>query len=189
MRRTVATVLSELRALCPARRLAPWEARSVAERQAARLLRLQGIATPPVPEQLIEYLPRVRVRYVAARRLSGAVRWNRRHARWEVLVNRNATWGRQRFSLCHELKHVIDYPLAHAVYGPRHDHAAHQRAERAANYFATCLLMPKAWLKRCFYDEGLRDERLLRRRFQVSAQALAIRLDELQLQAPAEVVR
>jgi predicted transcriptional regulator len=185
----MATALGELRAMCPARRLAPWEARLVAERQAARLLRLQGVVSPPVPEQLIEYLPRINVRWVGAQRLSGAARWDRRRSRWDLLVNRNATWGRQRFTLCHELKHVIDHPLAETIYGPRHDHDAQRRAERAANYFATCLLMPKAWLKRAYYDDGLRDRRLLRRRFQVSAQALELRIAELGLEAPMEVAR
>ena len=53
--------IAELRTLCPHRPLAPFEAARVAELQANRLLDLQGIAEPPVPEQLIEYLPRIRV--------------------------------------------------------------------------------------------------------------------------------
>jgi len=179
------TMLAQLRSLCPERRLAPWEARQVAERQAARLLRLNGIATPPVPEQLIEYFPRVKVRYVPASRMSGAIRW--RNGRWHILVNNDATWGRVRFSLAHEFKHLLDYPLTHAIYGPGHDHRAQRLAERSAEYFAACLLMPKSFLKRAFYDEGLRDERQLRRRFQVSAQALRIRIDELGLIEPTEV--
>jgi len=176
----------ELRALCPERRLAPWEARHVAERQAARLLRLQTIATPPVPEQLIEYFPRVKVPYVRASRMSGAIRW--RQGRWHILVNSDATWGRTRFSLAHEFKHLLDYPLSETIYGPGDDHRAQRLAERAAEYFAACLLMPKSFLKRAFYDEGLRDERQLKRRFQVSAQALRIRIEELGLLEPAEVV-
>lgn len=133
----------------------------------------------------MEHFPRVRVRYVRASRMSGAIRW--RHGRWHILINSDAAWGRVRFSLAHEFKHLLDFPLAEAIYGPRRDHRAQWLAERAADSFAACLLMPKSFLKRAFYDEGIRDERLLRRRFQVSAQALRIRVDELGLLEPAEV--
>lgn len=176
------TMLAELRGLCPDRLLSPYEARLVAERQAARLLRLQQISEPPVPEQLIEYFPRVQVRYVQASHLSGSVRF--KDGRWQILINRDATWGRIRFTLAHEFKHLLDHPLASTIYGARHSDRAQHAAERSAEVFAAALLMPKAWMKRVYYDEGLRDERALRRRFQVSAQALRIRLDELGLTDP-----
>lgn len=176
------TMLSELRGLCPERALAPWEARLVAERQAARLLKLQQIVAPPVPEQLIEYFPRVHVRYVTASHLSGSLRF--KDGRWQILINRDAAWGRVRFTLAHEFKHILDHPLADTIYGPRDSHRAQHLAERCAEAFAAALLMPKAWIKRAYYDEGLHDERALKRRFQVSAQALRIRLDELGLTEP-----
>lgn len=118
-------------------------------------------------------------------RLAGALTWTGRT--WCIVVNAHDTWGRQRFSLCHETKHLIDHPLRSTIYRDGRAGSAHVQAERAADYFAACLLMPKAWVKRTFYDEGFRDERVLARRFQVSTAAMRYRLDQLGLYEPAKV--
>jgi Zn-dependent peptidase ImmA (M78 family) len=180
----VATVLADLRALCPARSLSSWDARQVAERQAARLLRRQGIDGPPVPDDVIADLPHVRVGYVAARNLSASARWSKAHRRWVILVNRNDTTGRQRFSLAHEFKHVIDHPAADVLYRNGAGRSAYLLAERTADTFASALLMPKVWVKRAFYDEGIRDERVLARHFEVSVAAMRVRIDQLGLLEP-----
>jgi predicted transcriptional regulator len=171
--------IAECRLLCPNRALAPWEARSIAERQAHRFHALMKITEPPFPEQAIEYLPRVQVRYLQARSLSGAIRW--RGGRWQIIVNQDATWGRMRYSLCHELKHLIDHPVRARIFRDSRFGSAESAAERSADYFAACLLMPKAWVRRCFYDEGFRDPAVLARRFQVSATAMRYRFDQLGL--------
>lgn len=180
----MASVVAELRALCPRRPLAPWEARSVAERQAGRLLRLTGVTEAPFPEQAIEYLPRVEVHYRRSERVSGATKWT--GGRWAILVNRNHTWGRQRFSLCHEFAHIIAQPLAATIYRDGY-RSAYYQAERAADAFAAALLMPKPWLKRAFYNEHIRDEYALARRFQVSVASMRWRIDELGLREPSQV--
>ncbi|MGN6188222.1 MAG: ImmA/IrrE family metallo-endopeptidase [Conexibacter sp.] len=140
---------------------------------------------PPVPEQAIEYLPRVRVRYRLARELSGSVAWQ--DGAWQIVVNADDAWVRQRFSLAHELKHALDAPLADTLYGPRFDGDAARIAEQAADYFAACFLMPRAMLKRTFYDQGIRHERALARVFDVSVAAMRVRLDALKLHEPARV--
>ncbi len=106
----MASVVAELRGLAPRRAMSISEARLLAERQAARLLRLSGVTGPPVPEQVIECLPRVEVHYLERRGLSGTTKWA--GGRWVILVNRNDVWGRQRFSLAHEFKHVLDWSKA-----------------------------------------------------------------------------
>lgn len=181
----MATVLSQLRDLAPPRRLAPYEARRVAEQQAGRLLRLMRVEETPVPEQIIEYLPRMRVEYVRARALSGGAQWRR--GRWVIVVNRTETWGRQRFSLAHEFKHVIDGSLADTLYRSGDPAARTALAERAADTFAACLLMPRAFMKRAYYDHGIRDPRELARTFQVSAAAMRIRIEQLELAEPEEI--
>ena len=182
----MASVLAELRALAPHRPLAPAEARVVAERQAGRLLRMEKIAEPPVPEQVIEWIPRIRVFYRRrGRGFSGAAKWL--DGRWAIVVNASDTWGRQRFSLAHEFKHVLDGPTEQLLYRDRSWLAARAQRERAADCFAAALLMPRPLIKRAFYDEGLRDEYALARRFQVSVSAMRWRLDELCLFEPAEV--
>lgn len=181
----MASALGELRGLCPSRPLAARDAGHVAERQAARLLSRLGIVGPPVPEEVIAELPHVRVRYVRARRIAAAARW--RGGRWTIIVNATDTTGRQRFSLAHEFKHIIDHPLARVVYRDRAGRSAYLQAERAADVFAAALLMPKAWIKRAFYDQGIRDERVLAREFEVSVAAMRVRIDQLGLLEPEEV--
>ena len=171
--------IADLRLLCPNRRLAPWEARTVAEKQAHKLHTLMNIQEPPFPEQAIEYLPRVEVRYVKTRRLAGAISW--RAGKWRIVINRDDTWGRQRFSLAHELKHLIDHPIRDALYVDSRYGSAEAAAERAADYFAACLLMPKAWIRRVYYDESFRDPRVVAKRFKVSAAAMRYRFDQLGL--------
>jgi len=174
--------IAEVRTLCPSRPLAAWEARTVAERQAYRLLALLGVSEPPFPEQAIEFLPRLEVHYRRTRRLAGALSWSGGH--WCIVINRDDPWGRQRFSLCHETKHLIDHPIRTAIYRDGRFGSGDLQAERAADYFAACLLMPKAWVKRAFYDEGDRDPRILARAFQVSTAAMRFRLDQLGLFEP-----
>ncbi len=179
------SALGELRALCPAHALAPWEVRGVAERQAMRLLRRWDITEPPIPDEVITEFPYVRVRYVNARTFAATARW--KAGAWTILVNRNGTAGRQRFSLAHEFKHVLDHHLASRVYRSRPGRSAHLQAERAADVFAAALLMPRTWVKSAFYAEGIRDERVLARRFGVSVAAMRVRADELRLFEPGTV--
>lgn len=158
----------------------------MAERQAHRFHALMQIAEPPFPEQAIEYLPRVHVRYVQTRRLDGALSWSR--GSWHILVNtRDVTWGRARFSLCHEYGHLVSHPVRDVIYRDSRTESAHVTAERAADYFAACLLMPRTWVKRRYFDEGIHDPRVLARQFQVSTTAMRYRLDQLGLYEPLEV--
>ena len=182
----MASALGELRSLCPRHALAPYEVRGVAERQAQRLIRRWGLSEPPVPDEAITEFPYVRVRFVRARTFAATARW--KSGRWTILVNRNATAGRQRFSLAHEFKHVLDHHVADRVYRARPGRSAHHQAKRAADSFAAALLMPRVWVKRAFYDEGIRDESVLAQRFGVSVAAMRVRADELGLFEPASVV-
>ena len=174
----MASVLAEVRALCPYRPTAPWEARILAERQASKLLALSGVHELPVPEQLIETLPRVEVAYRRSESLSGTTRW--RDGRWTIVLNANDTWGRQRFSLAHELKHVIDAPAERFLYRNRRYAPAILQRERAADYFAACLLMPKRVVKRLWCG-GDQDLVTLAHRLQVSVPAVRYRLSQLGL--------
>ncbi len=179
------TVIAECRRLCPHRALAPWEARVIAERQAHRFQARLNITEPPFPKEAIESLPRLDVRYIESPSLSGAISWRR--GKWRMLINASESRGRQAFSRGHELKHIIDHPLAETIYRSSRFGPAEHASERAADYFAACLLMPRAWLKRCFYDEGFRDPRVLARRFGVSGPAMRWRFDQLGLLEPEAV--
>lgn len=86
---------------------------------------------------------------------------------------------RQRYSLAHELGHVIWHPLSADVLPDTKRSPAKERIEQACEYFAACLLMPRVWMKRAYYGEGIQDVPSLARLFKVSWLAMRVRLDQL----------
>jgi IrrE N-terminal-like domain len=172
------SVLASLRTLVPQRHLQPWEAMRVAELQANTLLRLFQIDTAAVPEELVSEFPRVRVIRADGLPVSGAAHWNGRH--WIITVNGDEPLGRQRFSLMHEFKHVLDHTTKEFLYHDRPFQTAGEQAERVADYFAACLLMPKKVVKRLWFG-GSQNVIKLAEALGVSTRALRFRLDQLGL--------
>jgi predicted transcriptional regulator len=174
------SVLNELRELMPERALTNSEARSVAERQAARFLQLSGMGDPHVPGSIIAELPRVDVAVRSGIPVSGATHWDRRSKVWRIELRAQDVPVRQRFSLAHEFKHVIDHPFIDVAYPTFGMYASRQRAEHVCDYFAACLLMPRPWLKRA-WASGVQQLELLADLFGVSTQAMAHRLNDIGL--------
>lgn len=144
------SVLAMLRALVPNRPLTLGEALRIAELQANHLLRHFQIATVSVPEEIVRELPRIRVIREDGLPVSGAAHWNGRY--WVITINADEPIYRQRFSVMHEFKHVLDHTTKHFVYQDRGFQTAAEQAERVADYFAACLLMPKRVVKRLWYQ-------------------------------------
>lgn len=172
------SVLASLRALVPRRPLEPWEARRIAELQASHLLHHFQIDGTAVPEQLVSEFPRVRVIREAGLPVSGAAHWNGRY--WIITLNADEPLGRQRFRLMHEFKHVLDHTTKHYLYRDRTFQTAGEQAERVADYFAACLLMPKKAVVR-LWCQGQQNIAVLADKLGVSPRALSFRLDQLGL--------
>jgi len=166
----------------PDRPLTMIEAFSVAGRQAAKFLARSGIDQPPVPEAIICQLPRIKVERISPLPSSGLSQWSA--GRWRILVNGSEPPVRQRFTLAHEFKHVLDHPFIDRCYPDVVGQRGHERAEQICDYFAGCLLMPKAWVTRAYCDDGIQEIRLLARRFAVSQMAMRVRLLQLGLIEP-----
>lgn len=173
------SALAELRDLVPLRPLTISESLRIAELQANRLLRRFELTAPPVEEQLISELPRIEVRRLAPMIASGAAKWV--DHRWVIVLNGNEASTRQRFSLAHEFKHIVDHPFRKLIYPGFKEMSAADRAEQVADYFAAALLMPKTWVKHAWAMEGLQDLKRLALRFGVSQQAMDYRLRQLGL--------
>ena len=96
-----------------------------------------------------------------------------------ITYNANSLEARCRFSIAHELGH---YVLSHRPISFSElfngDLSRDARQEREANIFAAELLMPKVMLAREAHKFTLEE---LARRYQVSVQAMEIRLEELGL--------
>lgn len=167
-------ILGALRKLRPDRQLALPEALQVAEQQASRLLQLGDLSAAedaPVPEELIAHLPRLVVRrYPLGSTVSGLASWD--SGRWCIALNSREPVVRQRFSLAHELGHILEAPFDRYAQG--------EHEERIADHFAACLLMPRTWVKH-LWGERMQDQAQLAQHFQVSQVAMARRLTELRL--------
>jgi len=172
------SVLASLRALVPNRPLAPREALNVAELQANHLLRYFQIETAAVPEEIVSQLPRVRVIREYGLPVSGAAHWNGHY--WIITLNAKEPVSRQRFSLMHEFKHVLDHATKHFLYHDRPFQSADEQAERVADYFAACLLMPKRVVKR-LWCQGNQNIVRLAEMLAVSPRAVSFRLDQIGL--------
>jgi hypothetical protein len=170
--------ISILRALLPARAMTWSEAHSIAERQAAVLLDLLSIAEPPVPQFVISSLPGIVVDWRQDWPTSGMAVKARSH--WRIVLKTSEPRQRQRFSLAHEFKHVLDDPVIDRTHAHLKPHRRQERAERLCNSFAACLLMPRPWIKHDYYG-GMQNVRALARRYYVSQEAMTTRLSELGL--------
>jgi Zn-dependent peptidase ImmA (M78 family) len=167
------TLLHELRRVIPARPLRYGEALRIAELQAAKLLALSGVTDGPVPETIISGLPKTQVERLRPLGVSGFSQWSK--GRWLIVLNGDEPHGRQRFSLAHEFKHVIDHPLIAVLYPPALGQDAKTRAEQVCDHFAACLLMPRPFVKRAWVS-GNQDVRRLAAYFEVSVPAMRMRL-------------
>lgn len=171
------STITTLRALMPDRPLSYPEALTVAELQANRLLELSSITEPPVPNLIITDLPRLDVEYRDNLPMSGYTEWS--SGRWHIVLNRSESPLRQRFSLAHEFKHLLDHPYISRSYADIQSMRPEDVAERICDYFAACLLMPKVWVKSLYFHEGIQDVSILARELVVSQAALRYRLDQL----------
>lgn len=180
----MAGLLTDLRALMPLRPLSYPEALSLAERQAAKLLKTVGVEQPPIEDEVLHNLPRIRVERISPlpAGISGACKWTGSH--WLILLNAAHNQGRQRFSLAHELKHVLDHPFDETIYPDSRYLSRHDFREQIAHFFAACLLMPRPWVKRAWAIEGVQHLPALAERFGVSLQAMQYRLEQTGLVDP-----
>ncbi len=173
------STVAVLRGIMPQRRLSPWEAKRVAETQAAKLRQLIGDASPNFDIEAITNLPRIVLNADPALRASGSTQWDR--GAWRIRINTSEPPVRQRFTLAHEFKHILDAPALDTSYSSISEQIdGQQQIEAICDYFAACLLMPKRWVKR-LWGEGTRNLASLAAVFSVSTAAMKRRLTDLGL--------
>jgi Zn-dependent peptidase ImmA (M78 family) len=162
----------------PSRNLKWDEAHSIAERQATLLLDLAGVSEPYVPQFIICNLPGLVVDW-----RPDWPHWGtsiETHDHWQIVIRSSSSKQRQRYSLAHELKHVLDRPVREQLWRHLPPEQRFDRSERLCNWFAACLLMPRAWIKRD-WGNRIQDVHTLARRYFVSDEAMSTRLSELGL--------
>jgi len=172
--------LRELRAALPRRALHGSEALQLAERQ-AWLLRWQ-VGYGERNALATEVLQRLPFLFRPGLARSGLATKTQRG--WAIVLHAGEPRVRQRFSLAHEIKHVLDDALTSQLHGGLYPagggFTAVERTEWICDYFAACLLMPKLLVRRD-WTAGLQRIVPLARRYEVSAQAMRVRLEHLGL--------
>jgi len=172
-------IVKELRALMPHRAMTLGESYTLAERQANLALQIAGQSQPDVNLGWILELPKVEVQLSPRFKMDGLSGFTTfSHGRYVVMVNKNDSHARRRFTLAHEFKHLLDYtaaPVIHRHLGRLDPARQAQQIENLCNHFAACLLMPRMWLKRAWAG-GVQDVTALAGLFNVSEEAMERRL-------------
>ena len=166
---------------------------ALARRKAAALLHEANVDAPPVPVEKLAELSGAVIRYEPfTGRMSGVLYNGDDVERAVIGINALHPSVRQRFSIAHELGHLVlhdDTELqvdrhAFVAFRDLASSTADDPREVEANQFAAALLMPEYLLSRCVneLDDDLDFENAiawLAQRFGVSEQAMTIRLTSL----------
>jgi Zn-dependent peptidase ImmA (M78 family) len=175
------SVLGRLRRLVPPRPTSFGEALRIAELQASYLVELTG-DDPAGLEAQIAGQPRIRIDY-RPMPTSGLSYWE--GELWLICLNSSEPETRQRFTLLHEYKHILDHGRTNWLFTGSPTASPEAQAEQAADYFAGCALVPKRLLKRAWGD-GIQRPRDLAELFDVSQRAIEVRLAQVGLVEQAD---
>lgn len=176
------SLTAELRALAPKRPLTYGESLHVVRLQAARFRREFETKEPEI--NLIGLVKQrlFPVAFVPSYRLHGesGLTTDAIDGAVQVFINKNEPLVRQRFSLLHEFKHVLDFPDAevlHRKLGRGDTKLQKDMIEWLANEFAAQVLMPADRVARVW--TRTKNLPLAANLFNVSTDALATRLEKL----------
>jgi hypothetical protein len=184
-RREIDGLIAALRAVAPKRPLTYGESLQVARLQASKLRTwAKATASPDINLVWLLNQTAVPVNLVASHTLGeeSGLTTNAISGKLEMYLNSSEPAQRQRFSLLHEFKHVLDFADAdrlHAALGSGIKKVQADQIELIANEFAGQVLMPKrlvvsAWLK-------TQNLALTANLFNVSLEAMKTRLTKLGL--------
>lgn len=121
------------------------------------------------------------------RNISGAIRYNKETKKFEIMVNKNDSKQRKRFTIAHEIGHFFlhnellksDEVHIDIMYRMPNDDEEEKKREKDVDYFAGALLMNKTLLTKVCAENHMITE--LAEIFDVSITAMTVRLDILGL--------
>ncbi len=172
-------IITTLQQLVPRRHLRQYEALAIAEKQAQRLRVHLAVTTPAITDQQLRSLPGVLIEEVGKLGVSGATR--QVGDLWIILANADEAAVRRRFTIAHEIKHILDdQAVSHLRQTEGGSSEPTWLTERVCDYFAACLLMPRIWVKRAWTTDT-QNEVMLAKMFNVSLDSIRIRLQQIGL--------
>lgn len=135
-----------------------------------------GILEPPVDVHVLAAQLGVFVHRVHNPGWDGALKSTEQRA--DVWLNADVATVRERFTLAHEIGHLMRHPLGTVFRDTSVSYPGQSFAETQANQFAAELLMP-SWMMRVYYSRFGRSLPRLAERFGVSLRAMEIRASAL----------
>lgn len=119
--------------------------------------------------------------------ISGAIRYDKKTEKFEILVNKNDVRERKRFTIAHEIGHfflhkellINDEVHIDIMYRMPNEDENQKRREKDVDYFAGALLMNRTLLEKMYSENNTIAE--LAELFDVSVSAMTVRLDILGL--------
>lgn len=177
-------LIAELRSLAPKRPLTYGESLALARLQATKLRAWATVTSPDINLVWLLNQTTVPVNLVPSHELGeeSGLTTNAISGRLEMYLNRAEPAQRQRFSLLHEFKHVLDFTDAdrlHQALGSGNPKVQVDQIELIANEFAGQVLMPKRLVVSAYLKT--QNLPLTASLFNVSAEAMKTRLTKLGL--------
>lgn len=182
----LSNVLAQLRKLTPKRGLTYGESLTIAKLQAHTARTIVGSTSPTASLEWALKLPRVHVKLLAAHQIleitnddASGFTARAKDGSYVIGINKNNSHTHRRFTLAHELKHLIDYPYAktlHTKLGRGNPALRDRQVERICDHFAAHFLVPNTLLKQA-WSRGIQDVPALAALFTVSTEAMHIRLE------------
>lgn len=134
---------------------------------------------PPVPAKLVSQADEqhtIEIRLVPLSAYHGAI-W-RLDKGWIIQLNGNDTSSARRFTLFHEVFHILAHCKTTPVFRKRGGEGGCFN-ELLADYFATCVLMPREWVKEKWVE--VNDLKRMAEIFGVQRSAMCFRLKQMGL--------
>jgi len=152
------------------------------ERLAEKYLKMGRICQPPVPVDIIRLADDqhpVEVRQPPLKAYHGAI-WRLREG-WVIQLRNDDPSATKRFTLFHEVFHILAHRSATPVFSKRRDKRGrgHTFNEMLADTFAAYILMPRQWVKEKWAE--VKDLDKMAKIFDVPKPAMSIRLREMGL--------
>lgn len=177
-------LIDELRALAPKRPLTYGQSVRVARLQSERLRAWVHPGEPAINLVWFIHQQAVPVQFVPSYVIGGesGVTTDGVDGRLRTFINRGEPKLRHRFSLMHELKHILDFQDAatlHANLGCGNEKRQKDQIEFIANEFAAHVLMPAPLVQEVWFATQNIDVAAIA--FDVSPEAMKTRLEKLNL--------
>jgi Zn-dependent peptidase ImmA (M78 family) len=145
-------------------------------------LKLVHVLEPPVPiEKIVTEVGLAKViEDNPAQPSPGQSVLDQASGEWIITLNLNNGAADRRFVIAHEVKHILDHGFGTRLYRPVDMLSAQEREEHAADYFATCLLMPRLWVER-YRRRGVRSSEKMASLFGMTAARAQLWMEALGL--------